>query len=398
MTEEARLRKFITKRFITTLVIVAVAEFFISTFISRLIIPHAIPALIPQLGDLSDLSAGTIGFIVFMIIVRILASLIGEVVPPAGPALIRFVNSHMGSLGFVDSDNVIANLPTGSKIVLVFFLIASAIVMLLPIVAGSWFFSAAVSREFRKLDEIRAAEQKTYDRKRYLMISDIAHDLKTPMTTVAGYARALSEGMIAVDKQQEYLDTITAKTERMNDIVQMLFNYARLDSDGFELVMSDVDICELLRECVASAYTDIEEAGDEIDVDIPESVIKCKIDKVQLSRSINNLLVNAVKHNANGTKIYVGLKDEYDTVRIFVADSGEAIAQELAEKLFEPFVMGDESRSSKGGSGLGLSVSKKICELHQGRIKLVQNNDMTRYQLDKIYKKVFVISLPVESA
>ena len=398
MTEETRLRKYITKRFITTLVLVGVAEFFISIFISRAVFPFAIPALIPQLADLSDKSTGSLGFIVFMMIVYILANLIEGIIPAAGRFLISFVNRNMNSLGFVESDNVFSNLPTSSKIILVIFLVASVVMMLIPVVIGSWGFSMEVSREFGELDRKRAEEQKAHDRKRYLMISDIAHDLKTPMTTVAGYARALSEGMIAVDKQQEYLDTITAKTERMNDIVQMLFNYARLDSDGFELVMSDVDICELLRECVASAYTDIEEAGDEIDVDIPESVIKCKIDKVQLSRSINNLLVNAVKHNAKGTKIYVGLKDEYDTVRIFVADSGEAIAQELAEKLFEPFVMGDESRSSKGGSGLGLSVSKKICELHQGRIKLVQNNEMTRYQLDKIYKKVFVISLPVENA
>ena len=396
MTEEARLRKFVTKRFITTLVIVGIAEFFISSLLNHAILPVVIPALFPQITDVSDISSGNVMFIAFMVFLYVFAVIMNKLLPSAGEFLTNYINRHMYELGFARTGNPMASMDLEDKIFL-FVMIAGIIILLLaPIIIGAAIFTRSVSLEFTKLDKIRAEEQKAQDRKRYLMISDIAHDLKTPMTTVSGYARALSEGMIKPEKQQEYLDTITAKTERMNDIIQMLFNYSRLDSDGFELVKAKVDICELVRECVAASYTDIEEAGDEIDVDIPETSLTGQIDKVQLSRSINNLITNAVRHNPKGTKIFIGVKDESDSARVFVADNGDAIPQELAEKLFEPFVMGDESRSSKGGSGLGLSVSRKICELHDGRLKLVQKPEMGRYQLDPEYNKVFVISLPVE--
>lgn len=396
MTEETKLRKFVTKRFITTLVIVGIAEFFISSLINHALLPALIPAIFPQINDPSDISSGNVMFIAFMVFLYIFAVIMNNLIPSAGQFLTNYINRHMYDLGFARTDDPMASLDLGDKILLLIVIAGIIILMLLPIVIGAAVFSRSVSAEFTKLDKMRAEEQKAQDRKRYLMISDIAHDLKTPMTTVSGYARALSEGMIKPEKQQEYLDTITAKTERMNDIIQMLFNYSRLDSDGFELVKAKVDVCELVRECVAASYTDIEDAGDEIDVDIPETELMGQIDKVQLSRSINNLITNAVRHNPKGTKIFIGVKDEIDSARVFVADTGDAIPQELADKLFEPFVMGDESRSTKGGSGLGLSVSRKICELHDGRLKLVQKPEMGRYQLGAEYNKVFVISLPVE--
>ena len=396
MTEEVRLRKFITKRFIVTLVIVGIAEFFISSFINHVVLPSIVPAIFPELSDPGTISAGTVIFFLMILILNVIASLVGKLIPAGGQVLTSYVTGQLGKMGVVAPDSAIANMSRGDTIFLVLTFIAIVVVMLTPIIVGSWLFTGKVSREFRDLDRKRAEEQKAEDRKRYLMISDIAHDLKTPMTTVSGYARALSEGMIKPEKQQEYLDTITAKTERMNDIIQMLFNYSRLDSDGFELVKAPLDICELVRECVAASYTDIEEAGDELDVDIPETGLKGQIDKVQLTRSINNLLTNAVKHNPEGTKIFIGVKDESDCARIFVADSGDVIPDKLAEDLFEPFVMGDESRSTKGGSGLGLSVSKKICELHDGILKLVQGSEMARYELGSDYKKVFVITLPID--
>ncbi len=396
MTEEVRLRKFITKRFIVTLVLVGIAEFFISSFLNHVMLPSVIPAIFPELSDPADVSAGTVIFLLVILILNVVAGFLDKLIPAGGRVLSLYITRELEKIGFAAPDSAITDMSLKDTVFLILTFVAIVIVMLAPIVIGSWLFTGRVSREFRELDRMRAEEQKAQDRKRYLMISDIAHDLKTPMTTVSGYARALSEGMIKPEKQQEYLDTITAKTERMNDIIQMLFNYSRLDSDGFELVKAPLDICELARECVAASYTDIEEAGDEIDIDIPEERLMCQIDKVQLARSINNLITNAVKHNPKGTKIFIGVKDEIDSARLFIADSGEAIPEDLEQKLFEPFVMGDESRSTKGGSGLGLSVSRKICELHGGRLKLVQKPEMGRYQLDPGYNKVFVISLPVE--
>ena len=112
---------------------------------------------------------------------------------------------------------------------------------------------------------------------------------------------------------------------------------------------------------------------------------------MQMSRVINNLLVNAVKHNKSNTEIGVFVRKDYEDTRIYVADTGDRIDDSIAENLFDPFVMGDKSRVSKGGTGLGLSISKKICEMHGFKIKLVQKPDMNRYQLGDRYNKVFVI-------
>ena len=283
------------------------------------------------------------------------------------------------------------DLPGTTKAFAILIILGLAIMSLLPLATGGVIFSGRVTRKLKKYEAERESERAQEQKQRYLMISDIAHDLKTPMTTVSGYAKALSDGMVKEDQEKEYLDAIRDKTLRMNDIVQMLFDYVRLDSEGFTLVKDKTDICELVRECVASSYSVIEDAGDEVDIDIPDDAVMIDADKIQLSRVINNLLTNAVKHNASGTKIGVFIKKEPDEVRVYIADTGAPIDQELAESLFEPFVMGDKSRSSGGGSGLGLSVASKIAGLHGYKLKLVQKPEMARYNLGEEYKKVFLL-------
>ena len=148
------------------------------------------------------------------------------------------------------------DLPGTTKAFAILIILGLAIMSLLPLATGGVIFSGRVTRKLKKYEAEREAERTQEQKQRYLMISDIAHDLKTPMTTVSGYAKALSDGMVKEDQEKEYLDAIRDKTLRMNDIVQMLFDYVRLDSEGFTLVKDKTDICELVRECVASSYSD----------------------------------------------------------------------------------------------------------------------------------------------
>ena len=229
------------------------------------------------------------------------------------------------------------------------------------------------------------------------MISNIVHDRKTPMTTVYGYAKALNDGIVPADKQPEYHEAIMAKTERMNEIALLLLDYVKLDSEGFTIKKERIDICELVRSCCALCYTDVESAGDEIDIDIPEKPLLISADSVQLKRVITNLIMNAIRHNPDGTKIGVFLKCESmstaEDIRIFVADSGPVIPSPLCEQIFEPFVTGDESRTSGSGTGLGLAISARICEMHEFDLKLVQKPEIFRYHLDDAYRKVFVVAM-----
>jgi len=391
MTDEKSLRKFVIKKFIATIIIVGIVEYFLLLFINNIMFPLATAAFFPELENLKVLSIGNVVFLIILLILYAVSLIMYRIVPASSGFVVNFTSEALKFYGIGTTESTIANMSVQSSVALVMTVTAVLILVILPFATGAVVFSGQVTREIRKFEDARNMERMENERKRYLMISDIAHDLKTPMTTVSGYARALSDGIVKGDQQKEYLEAITDKTERMNDIIQMLFNYVRLDSEGFALVKNDIDVCELVRECIGEYYQDVEDAGDEMDIDIPESRVMISADKIQLGRVIGNLLSNAVRHNDKGTHIGVTVRQDEDEIRIYVADSGKMIEGNFAKDIFEPFVMGDSSRSSGGGSGLGLSVAKKIVEMHGFKIKLVQSPEIARYRLGEEYNKVFVI-------
>lgn len=238
----------------------------------------------------------------------------------------------------------------------------------------------------------RKSKGKIYERQRNLLLSDVAHDLKTPMTAVAGYAHALAAGDVPdAAKQQEYLEVIQNKTMQMNELLLLLFEYVKLDSEGFSLNPVETDLVELLRETVAVQYTDFEEKEMELVVELPEEAKMFPLDVLQFQRAVQNLLVNARKHNPAGTVVGVRFSETDSAFVISVWDSGVKIPEETAEHLFEPFVQGDSSRRSKGGSGLGLSITQKVIAMHGGSIRLEQEEQSGG---EKKYTKAFVITLP----
>ena len=221
------------------------------------------------------------------------------------------------------------------------------------------------------------------------MESDIAHELKTPIPTITGYAQALRDEVVTGDdKKKQYLNAICNKSQRMDDLITLLFEYVKIDSEGFSLHKERADIVEVLRENVALFYADFERKGIEVELDIPEQCIWWEIDKIQFSRAVANLLNNELRHVEKGEMVVIRLlwDEDRERVSILFGDTGEQIPDEIAKHIFEPFVMGDASRSTKGGSGLGLSISSKIVKMHGGRLYLDRNSTQE-------YKKAFVIVL-----
>lgn len=202
------------------------------------------------------------------------------------------------------------------------------------------------------------------------MLSDVAHDLKTPMTTVAGYAKALLEEEGA--PRREYLEAIYGKSMQMGGLLNLLFEYVKLDSEGYQLDKTEEDLWELLRECIAALYLDFEEKEMELFLEIPEEEARMPVDKLQFQRVATNLLNNAIRHNPKGTKVSVKAEWEDGAASICIRDNGAPIPEKTAAYIFDPFVSGDESRKSKGGSGLGLSIAHKIIAMHGGSLSLSQ--------------------------
>lgn len=264
--------------------------------------------------------------------------------------------------------------------------IAGIIIMIIPIIVASLMFSKALMDEVHRMEQQKEEMQRVYEKKRNLMLSDIAHDLRTPITTIAGYSKALNDNMVvSEEKKKEYLQAIENKSARMSDLINLLFDYVRLDSANYGLRKDEIDLSELLRTIAASLYSDVEEKGMEFQINIPEEVHLVSLDRVQFSRVIVNLINNAIKHNEAGTVISLEMKPEKDKTKIEVSDNGGLIPTFLEEQIFEPFAMGDASRTAQNGSGLGLSIAKKIIEMHGWSLELKQYYEE--------YRKSFVIEI-----
>ena len=263
----------------------------------------------------------------------------------------------------------------------IFLMLAFCVALLvLPIVAGAFAFASLTQR---RID----AEQRARYERRNLLISDMAHDLRTPITTVVGMSQALADGMVddPVDRHR-YLKSIVAKATKMADLVNTLFDFVKLDSEGFHLDRATVDLPQLVLAEAAALYADVEAAGMELSLEVSEEPVPVFADAVQLKRVIGNLIANAVRHTDEGTEILVSLVRKAGVADVVVADTGRPIEGD-AQSLFDPFVRGDASRSGEG-SGLGLAIAARIVRMHGYRIRIDQPYGR--------FSKAFVVTCRIE--
>ena len=219
------------------------------------------------------------------------------------------------------------------------------------------------SKTAKDIKAIEAEEEK----KRMLLVSEISHDLKTPLASVQGYSEMLLEKKVNDETRQDYLKLIHDNSVRTNEILQSLFMYSKLESAGYQIKPERTDICEFTRLIIAQYITKFEDAGFSYEFDVPEEEIFADIDGELMRRVFDNLLENSLKYNSRGTKILIGVTGGKQ-VEITVADNGRGIPSEHKDKIFEPFYRADQESK---GSGLGLAIVKQIVEMHGGKIVLV---------------------------
>ena len=235
------------------------------------------------------------------------------------------------------------------------------ILSLMNIVGGAYLFYRLTSKTWQK-ESMRQINE------RNMLYSCIAHDLKTPMTSVQGFATALKEGKVKPEEQKEIYEIIYNKSCYMNELLDTMFVFSKLNTKDYKLSCRERDLCVLARELVALHYDEFELRNMNLDIDIPEDSIVCNIDEKEMKRAISNLLVNAYKHNEKGTNILVKVSAQGDMAKIIVADNGEVIDKEKATTIFEPFAKGDVARSGGKGTGLGLAISNLVVEKHGGKL------------------------------
>lgn len=213
--------------------------------------------------------------------------------------------------------------------------------------------------------------QQQYEENRKELISNISHDLKTPITSIKGYIEGIKDGIADTpDKMNKYINTIYTKANYMDNLIDDLFLFSKLDLNRVPFDFQIVDIRSYIKDYVEEINFDLDRDSIELTLNIPEKPIMVKVDVQKLNRVIMNIVGNSIKYKAIGMlKINIAVKDKNDYVVIEVKDNGKGISKEGLPYVFDRFFRADTSReTTSGGSGLGLAIVKKIIEEHEGQI------------------------------
>lgn len=213
-----------------------------------------------------------------------------------------------------------------------------------------------------------------YEQELKELISNISHDIKTPLTAIKGYAEGLLDGVADTpEKQEKYLKTIYTKASDMTSLVDELSFYTKIDTNNIPYHFEKVLVNDYFLDCVEDHTSELEliNISMEFQSNVEESV-QVLADREQLHRVMSNIIGNAVKYRGDKPqgRISISLWEEEHTVRVEVEDNGQGISESALPNIFERFFRADASRNSKqGGTGLGLAIVKKIIEEHGGAIR-----------------------------
>jgi heavy metal sensor kinase len=209
-------------------------------------------------------------------------------------------------------------------------------------------------------------------------IADASHELRTPLAILRGEAEvAISQQGRKAEDYLESLGILYEETSRLIKIVEDLFTLTRADSGQYPLLEEDVYLEEVVADCAHSVRTLAGEKNIELSVD---ASAECLVhgDEALLRRMILNLLDNAIKYSAEGSRVNIGCRTTASSCEVYVTDTGVGIARELHSRIFERFFRADPTRSRsgrEGGAGLGLSIALWIAQVHKGRLELVRSDE-----------------------
>ncbi|SFP61602.1 Signal transduction histidine kinase [Oscillibacter sp. PC13] len=218
------------------------------------------------------------------------------------------------------------------------------------------------------------------ERQRREFIANISHELKTPMTTIAGYTDGILDGTIPPENERQYLQIISNESRRLSRLVRRMLDVSQLQAIDPLRGGSHFDICESMRRVLISMERKINDRNLDVDADIPEEPILVLGDNDMITQVIYNLLENATKFATPGSTLYLGVATIDGKARVTVQNLGDTIPAEELPLLFERFHKSDKSRSEdKDGVGLGLYIVKTILEQHKEKINVTSENGVTTF-------------------
>lgn len=250
--------------------------------------------------------------------------------------------------------------------------------------------TSGMKREFREHGEnlnsigrgmaIAVNERMKSERFKTELITNVSHDLKTPLTSIVTYIDLLQKEDIQDEKAKEYIDTIARQSKKLKKLTEDLIDASKASSGALNVNMERVNISELLRQSSAEYGERMEAVNITPVVNMPEEDIYVRADGRLLWRVVENLLQNICKHGMPGTRAYLEARTENGRAVVSFKNISQQQLNIPVEELLERFVQGDESRS-KGGSGLGLNIAESLTELMKGKLKLSLDGDLFKVEL-----------------
>ena len=244
-------------------------------------------------------------------------------------------------------------------------------------VVGDNEFSAMASNLNRMEADIRKLmdKEREAERTKNELITNVAHDLRTPLTSIIGYLELLAGNtQIPQEMQHKYIEIAYSKSRRLEKLIEDLFGFTKLNYGKIAMHIGQIDIVKLLEQLLEEAYPNFEEKNLSYDLqsNVPAKIISA--DGNLLARLFDNLIGNAIKYGADGKRVLVKIHGEEDTVTVSVTNFGRVIPADELPLLFNKFYRVEQSRSATtGGTGLGLAIAKEIVDMHGGTIRVASD-------------------------
>lgn len=242
------------------------------------------------------------------------------------------------------------------------------------IAMGDFSIKLELEHDYNKYDEYdlifdnintMAAELSRNELLKNDFISNVSHEIKTPLAVMQNYAKALQLNNIDDKKRKEYLKGLILQSNKISNLISNILKLNKLDNQEIVPEIMEFDLGELVRTCTLGFEQLMEDKSLELACDIDDIDIVSSRDLLEIV--INNLISNAIKFTERGGKICISLKAENDSAVIKVKDTGCGISQEIGEHIFDKFYQGDTSRANEG-NGLGLAIVKRVIDLIGGEI------------------------------
>ena len=216
------------------------------------------------------------------------------------------------------------------------------------------------------------------------LISNVSHDLKTPLTAITTYVELLKKDDITDEERKEYVDTLDRKSQRLKVLIEDLFEVSKATSNDITLNLMNVDIVKLMKQVVIEHKEKYDEAGLQLHWKVPEEKVELQLDSQKTYRIFENLFSNIQKYAMPHSRVYIDVTDEDRQVSVVVKNMSAEPLNVAGEELTERFVRGDASRNTEG-SGLGLAIAKNFTEVQKGSFEVCVDGDLFKTTL--IWKK-----------